>query len=747
MAIDSFFLTFLISLISICITACTSKISPETKTPIERQLVAPGVLSLPDRHEFGSTFTPDGSEVFIGIEHGNWASIVSYKRNGEEWHGPNEVIGNPELSANDPMFSPDGKHLYFIAKRSGQYDIGYLERAEKGKWSPPNWISGPINSRANEYYISFTESGDLVFASNRDAETGNDFDILRARKAQNGDYSLEAFPNTINTKAYEADAFIDPSERYLIFSSNRPEGLGHGDLYISFAEDNGTWTRAVSLGNSVNTSGHELCPYVSHDGKWLYFTSSGDIYRISTDIFTSAKTAYESETLMTPSERKREFSKNYVSVDAKSVLLKNATVHIGGGRKAEPNYSILIKGKFIEQIGPNGTVSAPSDAVIIDVDGASVMPGIIGMHNHTHMPGRPLLKHMAPRLYLAGGVTTITTAGSADPLGELELAKSIRMGLTPGPTIFPSAHYITGPNGNGVMTKPVSEEAARVFVRTWAKRGVSWFKLYRHTEPHIAAALIEEANSLGLKVTGHLCSITYQEAAAMGIDSLEHGLNPVTDFVTDKPKGKCVPSRASKLTLDEDSPKLRALIKTLIDSDVTLTSTLAILETSFPHRPQADDRSLALMSKPARKAYDRRQTLLSESTGRTSSTASYWSLLLAFEREFVKAGGRLVAGPDTGRHIFPGYGDQRNFELLVEAGFSIDETIEIMSTNGAEVLGISDKTGLIAAGLEADLLVLNGSLLENAANIRTVKIVFKDGIGFDPNSLVESVQNHVRSKQ
>jgi len=296
MSKHSLSLAGLTSVILIGIIACTSEISSEIKTPIERELFAPGVLSLADRHEFGSVFTPEGDEIFIGIEHGNWASIVSYKRNGEEWHGPTDVIGSPELSANDPMFSIGGNRLYFIAKRAEQYDIGYLERLNKEKWSPPNWISSPINSAANEYYISFTQSGDLIFASNRDSPQENDFNILRARKTQNGGYSLEPFPDTINTRAYEADAFIDPSERYLIFSSNRLDGLGRGDLYISFREETGTWTQAVSLGNSVNTSGHELCPYVSADGKWLYFTSDGDIYRISTDVFTSAKSTIHTKT-------------------------------------------------------------------------------------------------------------------------------------------------------------------------------------------------------------------------------------------------------------------------------------------------------------------------------------------------------------------------------------------------------------------------------------------------------------------
>ena len=713
----------------------------------ERAIFAPGIVSLPDRHEFGSVLTRTGDELFIGIEHGQWASIVSYKREGDTWVGPVAVIGSSELSANDPMLSPDESSLYFISRREGQYDIGYVKRLDNGGWSPARWLPAPINSAANEYYISFTRGGDLVFATDRNAQRGNDFDVVRGHKSPTGDYTLETFPETINTPGYEADAFIDSDGQFLIFSSSRYDGFGRGDLYVSFSDENGGWSEAVLLGASVNTSGHELCPFVSADGKWLYYTSEGDIYRISTDVISQAKVRSESLSSEKATKSVIEPTENIVAVEPGTVLLTNATLHIGDGTDAKLQHSVLMEGATITRVGPDGSFDYPDSARVIDVDGASVLPGFIGMHNHTHMPGQPLLKHMAPRLYLAGGVTTMTTAGSADTLGELAMAASIRSGDVPGPTIYPSAHYITGPGGNEPMTKPSTPKDAKQFVRTWAKRGVSWFKLYRHTEPEIAAAVIDEAHLLGLKVTGHLCSITFEEAAAMGIDSLEHGLNAATDFVLDKPTGECVPSRASKTGLIPDSPELGALVQTLVANDVTLTSTPAILETGFPHRPPADLRSLALMSESDRKRYDARQTRLAKSAETTTSTPAFWNLLLAFERQFVAAGGHLVAGPDTGRHVYPGYGDQRNYELLVEAGFGVDGTIQIMTSNGAKTLGIENETGFVKPGYEADLLVLSGNLLEGAASIKNPKIVFKDGVGYDPQALIRSVEKQISANR
>lgn len=431
------------------------------------------------------------------------------------------------------------------------------------------------------------------------------------------------------------------------------------------------------------------------------------------------------------------------SAQQPGVLLTNATVFVGDGGRPLASHSILIRGGKIIEIVPSAEAAVPADSVVLDLSGKSVIPGIVGMHNHTHMPGARLLEFTAPRLYLASGVTTIQTAGSADANGELQLAEAIDNGRVPGPRIFASAPYVTGPGGNASMRVPNNEDVARQFVNEWADRGVRWFKLYRHTDPSTAAIIIDEAHRRSLKVTGHLCSITYVEAAALGIDRLEHGLNPVTDFVLGKKTGACVSSRASKLGIDKNGPEIGDLIRKLVAAEVTVTSTLAILESGFPHRPQADKRSLSALEPTRVTAYEERQRELAGNRNSTTSTPDYWELLVEFERRFVAAGGRLVAGSDTGRHVLPGYGDQRNFELLVESGFSIPEAIQIMSHNGALELGIGDTTGLLARGYRADIVVLDGDLSADATRIRNVELVFKGGIGFDPQKLIDDIKGKV----
>lgn len=273
---------FALGLFALGLLAPPAVASAENTSAPER--VAPGVVSLEDRHEFGSVISRDGATLYIGVEHGSWASIVEFERIDGGWRELGTVIGDPAFSANDPFLSPDESRLYFITPVDDQYEIGFLERSEKRGWSAPVLEGKPINSPSNEYYISFTASGDLVFASDRNASERGDFDIYLARHDDGRFAEISTFPIGINSSAYEADAFISPDEEYIVFSSNRSGGRGRGDLYISFSLKNGEWTHPLAFDPTINTEGHELCPFVTHDKRWLYFTSDGDIFRVGTAV-------------------------------------------------------------------------------------------------------------------------------------------------------------------------------------------------------------------------------------------------------------------------------------------------------------------------------------------------------------------------------------------------------------------------------------------------------------------------------
>lgn len=435
--------------------------------------------------------------------------------------------------------------------------------------------------------------------------------------------------------------------------------------------------------------------------------------------------------------------RGYLSYDDPMIALVGVNVIDGTGQAARRDQAVLIEGGRIIGVGPADSVAIPEGARVLDLPGRTVIPGLVGMHDHTHMPGITFMGYTASRLWLASGVTTVQTAGSAEPDAEVALALAIETGEAVGPTLFPTAHYITGPGGNGPMSKPGTEEEARELVREWSESGATWFKLYRHVEPNISAAVIDEAHALGRKVTGHLCSLTFREAALLGIDSIEHGLISSSDFLEDKLSGECVSARGSVADLDLGDARVAELIDLLVREDVTLTSTLAIIESHFPHRPQGDERSLVLMSPEWRQRYDERQASLAEGRASTTMTPELLAKFMAFERMFVEAGGHLVMGPDPGRHVLPGYGNQRGFELLVEAGFTIPEALQIATANGADALGEGDQIGRIAEGYVADLVVLQGELNVEPTAIRNVEVVFKDGVGYDPSLLIADVIGQV----
>jgi imidazolonepropionase-like amidohydrolase len=118
---------------------------------------------------------------------------------------------------------------------------------------------------------------------------------------------------------------------------------------------------------------------------------------------------------------------------------------------------------------------------------------------------------------------------------------------------------------------------------------------------------------------------------------------------------------------------------------------------------------------------------------------------MQFEQDFVKQGGVLMAGCDPTGYggVLPGFGDQRNVELLVEAGFSPEEAIHIATENGAQWLGEDARIGTVAAGKAADLVVVTGNPAKNIHDIEKVDIVFKDGVGYSPQKLIESVRGLV----
>jgi hypothetical protein len=352
----------------------------------------------------------------------------------------------------------------------------------------------------------------------------------------------------------------------------------------------------------------------------------------------------------------------------------------------------------------------------------------------------------APRLYLANGVTTMRTTGSVEPYSDLNVKRAIDRGELVGPHMDVTGPYLEGANSPFIqMHRLTGPEDARRTVAFWADQGVTSFKAYMNITRAELKAAIGEAHRRHLKITGHLCAVTYPEAAELGIDDLEHGFFVNTQLDPGKQPDKCTDSggTATLLAMSPGSPEASRLIFLLVSKHVAVTSTLPVFEHDIPLHAPLQSRQMAVMTPQAREAYlYARNRRASRTDQAAKDDVRAYANDIALERQFVAAGGLLLAGPDpTGNGgVIPGFGDQRGLELLVEAGFSPLEAIRIGTLNGATYLGLADSIGSIAPGKNADLVVVRGNPARSIGDVEKVETVFKDGVGFDSAKLIDSVR-------
>jgi imidazolonepropionase-like amidohydrolase len=467
-----------------------------------------------------------------------------------------------------------------------------------------------------------------------------------------------------------------------------------------------------------------------------------------------------------PSSFSKEVQK-YIRVQAPKVILTHVRVIDGTGHAPTEDQNVVIESGKITSIQPGADAASAKDITVLDLRGYSVIPGLVGMHNHLFYIARPNLDSQwhgnepvlvpqmtfsAPRLYLAGGVTTMRTTGSVETYSDLNLKREIDAGHLPGPHIDVTGPYLEGADSYFIQMHQLSNpEEAKQFVDYWADRGVSSFKAYMNIRRAELKAAIDEAHKRGIKVTGHLCAVTYKEAAELGIDDLEHGFFVNTQLDPGKKPDQCTDGGGvpTLQAMTPESAEAKDLIATLVKHHVAVTSTLPVFESGgMPGRPPLRQAMLDALTPQAREAYlYRRERPAKEPTAETPVDATDdWTMLIKrdmqLEHAFAAAGGLLLAGPDpTGNGgVVPGFGDQREVELLVEAGFSPLEAIKIATWNGAVYLGRQDQIGSLAPGKNADLVVIKGDPTQRISDIEHVEIVFKDGVGYDSQKLLDSVK-------
>src|SRR5438045_238608 len=454
--------------------------------------------------------------------------------------------------------------------------------------------------------------------------------------------------------------------------------------------------------------------------------------------------------------------KEFVRVVGPRVRLEHVRVIDGAGAAGKGDQTMVLGNGKIRSAGGAAEADVPKDAQVLDLHGYSVIPGLVGMHDHMFYPmGNGVYGEMAysfPRLYLAAGVTTIRTTGSLEPYTDLEIKRNIDAGETPGPKIHATGPYIEG-KGSWVLQahKLTGPDDATKFVNFWLDQGADNFKIYNFVTADELSAAIKAAHKRGAKVTGHLCSIGFRQAAQLGIDDLEHGLLVDTEFFSEKKPDECpdVPDDGIRYgKMEIQFGPVHDMIVDLVQHHVALTSTLPVFEMDVPGRPSMQKRVLDALTAEARSAVlvnKLSTTDQARTRKRYGMDVSPWGgpfkKEMQFERDFARHGVLLwaVLDPTGMGGTVASCEDERELELLVEAGFSPLEAIHIATANGAQYLG-DDRIGTIAPGKQADLVVIKGDPSKKIDDIENVEIVFKDGIGYDSAKLIESVRGIAGSR-
>ena len=445
----------------------------------------------------------------------------------------------------------------------------------------------------------------------------------------------------------------------------------------------------------------------------------------------------------------------YVKESSPILVLDHVRVVDGTGAAPADDQSIVIETGKITYVGPRSLQPQTQGAKVLDLTGRAVLPGLVGMHEHLFTPApNPSQQHLLveqstlfPLMYLAAGVTTIRTAGSIAPERDLAVKQRIDQGTAVGPEMFLTAPYLEGkppifPEMHGLAS---AQEAQR-FVENWANRGMTSFKAYMNITPEELQEAAKSAHSRGLKITGHLCSVGFRDAVDLGIDNLEHGLLTDTEFYSKKQANVCPDFRfylsEYNTNLSIDSAAVQDLIRYLVAHHVAITSTLAVLESEIATSRPKEDLQRASHAMTWKAWRSSRQLVDSVPHSKVDNLLKKE---MEFERDFVKMGGTLMAGCDpTGDgSTLAGFGDQREVELLVDAGFTPVDAIRIATKNGAEFLGIADRAGTVRAGKQADLVVINGNPATNISDIERVEFVFRKGVGYDPVKLLAGIHGVV----
>lgn len=425
------------------------------------------------------------------------------------------------------------------------------------------------------------------------------------------------------------------------------------------------------------------------------------------------------------------------------IALVNGRVIDGTGTPAHLGWTVLIQGTHILAVGPD--IEIPDGTYVVDLAGKTILPGMFDMHGHLYSYNgqNQIFESIAyPRLYLAGGVTTIFTAGEMEPESAIALREDINNGQAIGPQILTAGPYFSGGNTASWMLKAGSSEEMLALYNQWSSR-IDGVKFYTRIPEDQFKVILDAAHADGLIVTGHLESIPALRAIELGIDGLEHGLFGMSEFF---PKGTSFEVQYCAISqLDMTSASVVEVVDALVQHQTYLDPTIVVFQPELADfKPLAEDWEKYLDESV------RDSILVSIQSMKQSGEC----LQIALEKQaqFVKMvhdrGGLIVTGTDPVIPILlPGYSLHRELENLVNAGLTPLEAIQAATLNSAIAIRLDSEKGSIAPGKIADLVIVDGNPDINITDIGNTVMVFKYGVPYTPELLRKSVEGLIGREQ
>jgi hypothetical protein len=420
------------------------------------------------------------------------------------------------------------------------------------------------------------------------------------------------------------------------------------------------------------------------------------------------------------------------------IALVNGRVIDGTGAPAWLDWIVLIQGERIVATGPD--VILPPGARVVDLTGQTILPGMFDMHAHLYAyNGRSLVPQFTayPRLYLAGGVTTIFTAGDFDPFGAVLARERLNSGAAVGPHVLIGGPYFSGGDAPSWMLRARTPEEMCSYYEQW-KDKIDGLKFYTGIPEDQFAVILNTAHADGLIATGHLESVSGSRAIELGLDGIEHGLFSMSEFF---PRGVTHSEQYCAISnLDMTDPAVMGMVEALVSQGTYLDPTLVVFQPELSEfQPLVADWEKYLdpgIVNPVRRAL--------QGLGQPACLPE----ALRKQAQFVKAvhdrGGLIVTGTDPVMPILlPGYALHRELQNLVEAGLSPLEAIRAATLNGAIATRLDSEKGTIAAGKIADLVIVDGRPDEDITAVGNTRLVFKDGIPYLPDVLRKSVEGQI----